>query len=135
MRQTHGWQGLFLGLRVNLAKDIIFGSLYLGSYGECRKRLPDTPMGHFFSGGLASLALWTPLYPLDFVKTQIQARKHLTVKQSIEATFKARGVLGFWRGLGMIYLRVFPTSACAMAAYEATRTLLRPTPSTASAAL
>ena len=113
---------------MNLAKDILFGSMYLGSYGECRKRLPDTHLGHFLSGGVASLVLWTPLYPLDLIKTQIQARKHLTVKESIAATFKDGGIRGFWRGLGMIYLRVFPTSACAMSAYEATRAWMKPPP-------
>ena len=86
-----------------------------------RTRLPDTPTGHFLSGGLASLVLWTPLYPLDLVKTQIQARKHITVHQSVINTFRERGLIGFWRGLGMIYLRVFPTSACSMAAYEAAK--------------
>jgi len=124
LTKAHGWQGLYLGLRINLAKDVIFGSMYLGSYGECRKRLPDTPVGHFLSGGLASLVLWTPLYPLDLIKTQIQSMKHLTVADALRHTIKERGVPGLWRGIGMIYLRVFPTSACSMLAYEGARKML-----------
>lgn len=119
----HGWQGFYLGLKVNLAKDIVFGAMYLGSYAECRKRLPDTPLGHFLSGGLASLALWTPLYPIDLIKTQIQSQTHGTVRESVVQTVKKNGLFGMWRGLLMVWLRVFPTSACSMAVYETVRSL------------
>jgi len=122
--KMHGWKGLFLGLKVNLAKDVMFGSLYLGSYGVCRASLPDNTVGHFLSGGLASLMLWTLLYPIDLIKTQIQAQRHPTIRESVRVTVSAHGILGLWKGLGTVYLRVLPTSAVAMAAYEATKALL-----------
>lgn len=138
--RARGVRGFYRGLRASLYKDIPFAGLYLGTYGHLREALPEL-LPHLRSengrpsaslsaaaGATSSIATWTLLQPLDTIKTVIQADvlRGKGTEQSwvhrVADIARAHGFRGLWAGWGPTALRSVPSSACAMVAYEWTRT-------------
>jgi solute carrier family 25 (mitochondrial carnitine/acylcarnitine transporter), member 20/29 len=67
-------------------------------------------------GGLAGEALWIASYPFDVVKSKMQtdgfgeAQKYKTMRAAFQATWRAGGWRGFWRGIGPTLARAMPVS-------------------------
>ena len=115
----HRLPGFYKGLGINLIKDMMFGSLYLGTYGEIRKQLPNKPHYNFVTGGIASIVSWSILLPIDCLKTMIQTHpEKITIRQAVKSV---PTVWHLWRGFWPTMIRVFPVSGAGMMAYECTR--------------
>jgi len=68
-------------------------------------------------GGLAGEALWVASYPLDVIKSKMQtdgfgaSMKYKNMRDCFSQTWRAGGVLGFWKGIGPTLIRAMPVSA------------------------
>lgn len=133
-----GLPGFYRGFRYNVAKDVCFAGTYLGLYATLRdhpffKPQPSscgstgtapgavargtsrtTNIGAFLSGAVASMATWVLLYPLDTVKTLVQARQGHAIPAMLRQPAR------LYRGLAASLLKAGPVSGASMAVYEAT---------------
>lgn len=125
-----GVLGYYRGFRYNVLKDVCFAGTYLGLYATFRDRAlfqrkdsaatsatgaPRTShLAAFFSGATASTATWVLLYPLDTVKTLVQARQ----AHNIPSVLRQPALL--YRGLVASLLKAGPVSGVSMAVYEQT---------------
>jgi hypothetical protein len=84
-------------------------------------------------GSVASMLTWAMLYPLDTVKTVVQARQVGSFRElltsaslSVARGGLAASVLSVYRGVGVALARAGPVSGLAMFAYETTKTAMGP---------
>ncbi|TPP42810.1 Mitochondrial carrier family protein [Leishmania donovani] len=98
--------GFYRGFRCNVAKDVCFAGMYLGLYA--------TNMCAFLSGAVASMATWGLLFPLDTIKTLVQARQ----AHAVLSVLRQPALL--YRGLAASLIKAGPVSGVAMAVYEQT---------------
>lgn len=134
--RIEGFAGFYRGWQHHLVKDVLFASMYLGSYNHIKQRHdvlefilgPTLSSGEtictkesrvrinqFLSGSLASMLTWTVLFPVDAVKTCVQARRASTLSGVYVALGGCRGM---YQGLGAALTRAGPVSGCAMLSYE-----------------
>jgi hypothetical protein len=76
-------------------------------------------VGPFLSGGIASIICWTMIWPIEYVRCQIQAgylkERKMNVTQRFRFIINERGgYLGLYRGLGPGLFRSFVANGCAM---------------------
>ncbi|KAL1892934.1 carrier protein ymc1 [Ceratocystis pirilliformis] len=90
-----------------------------------RKDIPTYKVALY--GGLAGEALWASSYPLDVIKSKMQVdgfgkdQTYKTMRDCFAKTWKAEGMMGFWKGLGPTLLRAMPVSAGTFVVVEMTR--------------
>ncbi|CBZ24283.1 putative mitochondrial carrier protein [Leishmania mexicana MHOM/GT/2001/U1103] len=129
-----GLFGFYRGFRYNVAKDVCFAGMYLGLYALLREHplfeppsastaaetttttrpSRKTNMSAFLSGAVASMATWGLLFPLDTIKTLVQARQ----AHAILSVLRQPALL--YRGLAASLIKAGPVSGVAMAVYEQT---------------
>ncbi|KAK7197374.1 mitochondrial carrier protein [Novymonas esmeraldas] len=135
-----GVLGFYRGFPYNVAKDVCFAGMYLGLYAALRdhhffflgpsttgdddddataRRVSrTTSTGAFLSGAVASMATWALLFPLDTIKTLVQARQ----AHAIPVLLRQPALL--YRGLAASLLKAGPVSGASMAVYEQTWALM-----------
>jgi hypothetical protein len=124
---TDGVKGFFRGTSVNFIKDIMFGTVYLGSYGTFKSYLDRTEfiaskeIRNFVAGGSAGSFAWLVLMPIDFSKTAYQTGRG---KEFIIQQVRKNGIRTLWKGGVPTIARIFPINACAMTMYELTKTII-----------
>ncbi|GET86386.1 mitochondrial carrier protein, putative [Leishmania tarentolae] len=134
--KREGLLGFYRGFRYNVAKDVSFAGMYLGLYTVLREHpflespsastaaetttttitgpSQTTSMRAFLSGAVASMATWVLLFPLDTIKTLVQARQ----AHAILSVLRQPALL--YRGLAASLIKAGPVSGVAMAVYEKT---------------
>ncbi|KOX77561.1 Mitochondrial carnitine/acylcarnitine carrier protein CACL [Melipona quadrifasciata] len=111
-----GYRGVFRGLNVTLLREIPSYGTYFLTY-EILTRTPDNaPVSTAYmllAGGLAGTASWTVSYPLDLVKSRIQAdgRRYAGLVDCLRQTVTNEGYSCLYRGLSSTIIRAFPTNA------------------------
>jgi solute carrier family 25 (mitochondrial carnitine/acylcarnitine transporter), member 20/29 len=125
-----GVTGLYHGITATIIRNIPANACYFGFYELSKSVLikegqEATKLKLFLSGGIGGLAYWGLVYPLDFVKTTLQADAILPEKRQwrgmghvIRATLAAEGIRGFYRGFVPCLARAFPANAACFLAYE-----------------
>jgi solute carrier family 25 carnitine/acylcarnitine transporter 20/29 len=139
MINKHGPLSIFKGWNPTVAREIPGYAFYFMSY-ELAIRAA-TPAGKTVNdlssltlltcGALGGLGMWLTCYPLDVVKSRMQAdsmdptqarySSTLACYRSILAT---EGIRGFYRGLAPCLARAFPVNAITFLAYELTMRLM-----------
>jgi solute carrier family 25 carnitine/acylcarnitine transporter 20/29 len=89
----------------------------------------NTALKILFCGGVAGVATWASVYPLDMIKTRLQAqalrarpedqplmrpredRQALNSFQLAKETYRTAGLKAFYRGLGVCSVRAFIVNA------------------------
>lgn len=146
IHRHRGWTGLYYGGGITAARDAIGYGFYFWSYELC-KRLMTTEnessnqaaLKVLLSGGIAGIVTWGSVFPLDMVKTRMQAqtmhdhvgqttaerralfdrpRQTLNSFQIAREVYRTEGVYSFYRGLGICSIRAFIVNAVQWAAYE-----------------
>jgi solute carrier family 25 (mitochondrial carnitine/acylcarnitine transporter), member 20/29 len=70
-------------------------------------------------GGLAGVAMWTLVFPIDTVKSALQASETPTNLGAVVRQLHAKGGVGaFFPGLGPALLRSFPANAATFLGVE-----------------
>jgi solute carrier family 25 carnitine/acylcarnitine transporter 20/29 len=137
--KNYGIRGVFQGLIPTFARDVPAISLYFGVYEAARLaltppggRVEDLPASSvLIAGGCGGFAYWSLTYPIDVVKSSIQAdaidpkqRQFKGFWDTTRKLYADGGYRRFFRGLTPCLLRAFPGNAACFFAYEKTRQLL-----------
>ena len=83
------------------------------------------PAEHLVAGGVAGALAWACIYPIDVVKTRVQAQDSSAGRRKgllgcSRAIWREAGVKGFTRGLGSCLARAFALNSVIFVVYEET---------------
>jgi len=135
--QNYGMKGLYKGSVPTMWRDSIAFGIYFSMY-EWITRQPfiqsqsqsDLGMGSvLLAGGLAGITLWLATFPIDMIKTKIQADslQKPTFRGMVDCfskTYQVGGLKGFYKGLSPCLLRAVPANGATFLAYETASKLL-----------
>ncbi|KAK7416944.1 hypothetical protein QQX98_004855 [Neonectria punicea] len=146
--RTEGVRGFYLGGTVTAIRDSVGYGFYFWSYELSSRWLaaePDkeTSLQHeaakvLLCGGLAGVVTWASIFPLDVIKTRVQAqtygrqpgtspllgpdagqpRKRLGALRIAQEAYREGGARVFFRGLAVCSVRAFVANAVQWAVYE-----------------
>ncbi|KAI1646922.1 solute carrier family 25 member 45 [Daldinia loculata] len=143
--KTEGIRGLYFGGVVTALRDSIGYGFYFWSYElsskwaeSSRQNAPDFSQDAakvLLCGGLAGIVTWVSIFPLDVIKTRVQAQTFNATKTPLlncpmstqrrlgaieiaKAAYKEEGMRVFFRGLTVCSVRAFVVNAVQWAAYE-----------------
>jgi solute carrier family 25 (mitochondrial carnitine/acylcarnitine transporter), member 20/29 len=129
--KRHGLKGLYLGGPITCVRDSVGYGFYFSSYELCRRLIStqrtqslSTATGSdvLVSGGIAGIITWASIYPLDVIKTRIQAegwkgkqkQSQLPACKALEMArniLRREGVRALYRGLAICSVRAFFVNA------------------------
>lgn len=126
-----GLRGLYRGGAVTLARDIPSHGVYFCTYDISREAMDpgsrtrgaSKPWAGFTAGGLAGAASWLSIYPIDIVKSRMQATscagsRFKSIADCVIRSFNEEGLQVFVRGLGPTLARAFLVNAVIFSVYE-----------------
>lgn len=130
--RREGLRGIYRGLSITVLRDAPSHGFYFWTYEcmreqlhpGCRKNGQESLQTMLVAGGLAGVASWVCCYPLDVVKTRLQAQSPSSVLKfngivdCFYKSVKADGYSVLWRGLGAAVARAFVVNGAIFAAYE-----------------
>lgn len=130
-----GVRSIYRGSLMTFAKDAPDSAVYFTTYEYCKKQFTPTldngTEGSLsflaVSGAGASAGLMTliPLFPIDTVKSRLQAAegKH-SVGSTVRHVYSRGGLRAFFPGIGPALLRAVPANAASTLGWEMTRLVL-----------
>jgi len=125
IRKESGLTGCFRGLLGVFFRDVPGTAVYFGSFAFLNQLvIPEggdinslSAITVLFTGGFAGMLSWAAFYPIDVVKTRIQAEgmkpqgRYLSYVDCAKVSFKEEGYQWMTRGFGATMLRAFPVNA------------------------
>ncbi|CAI2023337.1 hypothetical protein SEUBUCD646_0H01490 [Saccharomyces eubayanus] len=135
-----GISSLFKGSLATLARDGPGSALYFASYEISKNYLnnrqphpsagedqPVNIMNVCLAGGIAGMSMWLAVFPIDTIKTKLQAcsTKQNMISATKEIYLQRGGIKGFFPGLGPALLRSFPANAATFLGVELTHSLFK----------
>ena len=119
LRQTYkleGYRGLFKGLGVTLLRDAPSFGTYFLTYEALTRSSGSAPISTpymLLAGGMAGSTSWVVSYPLDVIKSRIQAdsQRYAGMMDCLRQSVRAEGYSCLYRGLNSTIIRAFPTNA------------------------
>lgn len=129
--RTRGIGGLFTGLAPTILREAPGNVVYFTSYEIVRGWCPPTwgDARSILAGGMAGIAYWFTQFPMDVIKTRIQADsienpRYRNVVHCARLIVREEGVKSLFRGLSPCLVRAFPANAVAFYVFELSRTTL-----------
>ncbi|KAL6144711.1 hypothetical protein ACLB2K_055402 [Fragaria x ananassa] len=130
--KAEGLKGMYRGLTITMLRDAPAHAFYFSTYEYmreqlhpgCRKTGKENLRATLVAGGLAGVASWLSCYPLDVVKTRLQAQsmsplpKYTGIVDCFRKSVREDGHGVLWRGLGTAVSRAFLVNGVIFAAYE-----------------
>lgn len=133
--RNEGLRGMYRGLTITALRDAPSHGFYFWTYEYMRERLhpgcrrsgQEGLRTMLVAGGLAGVASWVCCYPLDVVKTRLQAQspsssslplKYSGIVDCFRKSVQEDGYGVLWRGLGTAVARAFVVNGAIFAAYE-----------------
>ena len=96
-------------------------------YHELKKNFNDNSA---INGAMAGLLAQTCSYPIDLIRRRIQLHNFIegnqfksNINEVIKEVLRKDGLLGFFRGVHMNWIRVIPASAISWTVYEELKNL------------
>lgn len=135
-----GVRGLMQGQAATAARNTAATFFYFGSYEQVRALwarhargwtgdgpMPKVPLHVTLgAGSVAGLAYWIGCYPLDVIKSRLQAqpcdpsqRAYSTMQHAYREVVHTRGLAGLWRGIMPCLARGVVCNALTFAVYDA----------------
>ncbi|ODQ66912.1 mitochondrial inner membrane carnitine transporter [Nadsonia fulvescens var. elongata DSM 6958] len=123
--RTGGLNSLFKGSVATLVRDGPNSALYFATYEYVKQVFANengdvSLTGISLAGGMAGVLSWIPVFPIDTVKSHLQASNspNLTFKEITNRIYAQGGIRAFFPGLGPTLVRSFPASAATFVGYE-----------------
>ncbi|CAL9010137.1 unnamed protein product [Prunus brigantina] len=128
--KAEGLRGIYRGLGITVLRDAPSFCFYFSTYEYmreklhpgCRKSGEESMRTMMLAGGLAGIASWLFVYPLDVVKTRWQAQsvspKYNGIVDCFQKSVREGGYRVLWRGLGTAVVRAFLVNGAIFPAYE-----------------
>jgi len=137
--RNYGFFGAYQGISATIIRNLPFRSSYFGTYETILKSIsPKTRRDEvpfykiLFAGGMAGACQWFICYPLDVVKSSMQAdhpdkklRKYKNWLDCVKKLYSLGGWRSFTRGFSACMLRSFPANAACLTLYELTLDVLK----------
>ncbi|KAK3927856.1 Mitochondrial basic amino acids transporter [Frankliniella fusca] len=130
--RAEGTRGIFRGFGPTLTREVPAFSVYFASYEWMTRGDGQVPTWQLLlAGGTAGTISWVLTYPVDVVKSRVQAdglvgaRRYRGALHCLGASMAAEGPGFLFRGLSSTILRAFPTNAATFAAVAWTMRLLQ----------
>lgn len=130
-----GITSLFKGSLATLARDGPGSALYFASYEVTKNYLnqrnstkEEISIGNVcLAGGVAGMSMWLVVFPIDTIKTTLQAssKGQSMISVTRDIYLKRGGIKGFFPGLGPALLRSFPANAATFLGVEVTHSLFK----------
>lgn len=116
--KTEKFRGIFRGLGITTARDVPGYSSYFVSYEVLIRYFPNpTALQTLLAGGLAGTFSWLVTFPVDIIKSQLQADgmsgqpKYNGIWDCARKGYREEGMKFFTRGLTSTLVRAFPMNA------------------------
>lgn len=133
--RVEGLRGCFRGMRATILRETPSYGVYFATFEAIERTLrrgeETCPMNLIMAGGLSGVFGWISTYPIDVIKTKIQAQavcggetKYTGILDCFRSVVRAEGPAVLWRGLGATIIRAFPTNAAIFLTYSTTMDLL-----------
>mmetsp|Transcript_33041 Transcript_33041/g.69542 ORF Transcript_33041/g.69542 Transcript_33041/m.69542 type:complete len:347 (+) Transcript_33041:105-1145(+) len=141
---NHGIAGLYRGFSATIARQSLGFVVYFGTYDRLKKSIrkrssnsqSTTQYGTLLSsvaaGGLAGSLSWAIVYPMDLIKSRIQAlpldcrkSERSIIHVAREVVQRGHGWRALYRGFGITIMRAFPVNGIIFPTYEFTLSALK----------
>lgn len=117
--KSEGYRGVFNGMGITFLREApSFGVYFLTYEALTQSKEPISTFRMLLAGGLAGTASWTVSYPLDVIKSRMQAESRSRYSSPLDCfrqSVSAEGYGCLYRGLNSTILRAFPTNAATFA--------------------
>ena len=133
---NHGIQGLYRGFISTCLRQSLGFSVYFATYNTIKDHLryhlgaEHVWLPSILAGGVSGSFSWSVVYPIDYIKSRIQAiplstttissRTELSIWNAVNNTIQQQGWKSLYRGLGITVLRAFPVNGIIFSTYELT---------------
>jgi hypothetical protein len=104
---------IYSGLNIEILRNTLSSYIFLHSYNYYNSNFNNP----FLNGVLSSLTMWTLTYPLDTIK----ANKFIFKDKRYIDIIKMNTIRNLYKGIGLVYLRSFPSAGTGMLIYEYTK--------------
>ncbi|XP_071746737.1 uncharacterized protein [Lepeophtheirus salmonis] len=112
-----GWRGLTKGLGITITREVPAFGIYFSSYEYMVSGRQDNAPLVFAAGGMSGVFSWIFTYPIDVIKSRLQADIDGRFKSPIHClvtSLKEEGHKFLFRGVSSTVIRAFPTNAATM---------------------
>jgi solute carrier family 25 (mitochondrial carnitine/acylcarnitine transporter), member 20/29 len=125
INRQYGISRLYLGLNSTLLRESFIG-VYFGTYDFLIRYFTEngkiSRTGSFLSGGLAGVATWFVMYPVDYVKTRVQSDslenpRYRNAIDCFKQEMKSKGLKNFYTGFSIMLARAFFVNAAGFVAF------------------
>ncbi|WCJ40745.1 Mitochondrial substrate carrier family protein [Euphorbia peplus] len=129
--RKEGLRGIYRGFGITILRDAPAHGFYFWTYEYmreqlhpgCRKNGQESLNTMLVAGGLAGVASWASCYPLDVIKTRLQAQTPSSIKYNgildcFRRIVAEEGYHVLWRGLSTAVARAFLVNGAIFSAYE-----------------
>ncbi|KAF7843337.1 mitochondrial arginine transporter BAC2 [Senna tora] len=129
--KAEGLRGIFRGFGITVLRDAPSHGIYFWTYEYVREQLhpgcrrigKESLWTMLTAGGLAGVVSWIGSYPLDVIKTRLQAQtpssmKYKSMLDCVRQSIREEGYDVLWRGLGTTVGRAFVVNGAVFAGYE-----------------
>ncbi|XP_011309823.1 mitochondrial basic amino acids transporter-like [Fopius arisanus] len=118
-----GLAGVFRGLGITALREAPSYGIYFFTYEALTRSESATPesistITMLIAGGLAGTASWVFTYPIDVIKSRVQAdlqQRYLGSIDCLKKSIRDEGISCLFRGLNSTIIRAFPTNAATFA--------------------
>ncbi|XP_056437572.1 mitochondrial basic amino acids transporter-like isoform X1 [Gadus chalcogrammus] len=122
-----GFRGINRGMLTTLIRETPGFGVYFLTYDVLTRAIgcePDAPFmipKLLFAGGMSGIASWLSTYPVDVIKSRLQAdgvggvNQYASIADCVRQSVKKEGYMVFTRGLTSTLLRAFPVNATTFA--------------------
>lgn len=108
----------YKGYLLDTSRAISGSTIFLGTYGNIKKILPDTQLYTIYSSICSISLTWVLTFPLDTIRVEQQISKNISISKLIKNRYYKYGFLNFYNGLIPILLRSIPSTTIGMLVYE-----------------
>ncbi|XP_053700094.1 mitochondrial basic amino acids transporter-like isoform X2 [Synchiropus splendidus] len=125
--RREGVRGVNRGMVTTLIRETPGFGVYFWSYDVLTRGLGCEPNDRYmipkllFAGGMAGIASWLSTYPVDVIKSRLQAdgvggvNQYSSIADCVRQSVRKEGYVVFTRGLTSTLLRAFPVNAATFA--------------------
>lgn len=125
--QREGLRGVNRGMVTTLIRETPGFGVYFWAYDVLTRTLGCEPEDPYmipkllFAGGMAGIASWLSTYPVDVIKSRLQAdgvggvHRYSSIADCVRQSVQKEGYMVFTRGLTSTLLRAFPVNAATFA--------------------
>ncbi|KAF7652699.1 hypothetical protein LDENG_00093800 [Lucifuga dentata] len=125
--KREGLWGVNRGMVTTLIREAPGFGVYFLAYDVLTRYLGCEPSDSYmipkllFAGGMAGIASWLSTYPVDVIKSRLQAdgvggvNKYSSIADCVRQSVRKEGYMVFTRGLTSTLLRAFPVNAATFA--------------------